>query len=232
MLVVFASLITSSCIYVDGTVGEGPITSRQCNVSDFTAVELLGSADVEITKGDSFRVVLSDYENLLDYWVIKVVNNTLMIQTKPFTSLITTRAKVSIVMPDHLEKVILAGSGDILMKSAFENLEHANIEGSGDIVGTASAHYNTLSLLIAGSGNITLKGSVDEVNTITMGSGRMYLANLAAQEAGCMISGSGNVYLNVEHKLNATISGSGNIYYTGQPEITISDNGSGSLIRQ
>ena len=139
LLVAFVSLIISSCIYVDGTVGEGPVTSQQCNVSDFKGVELLGSAEVEITKGDSFRVVLSDYENLLDYWDIKVVDNTLMIQTKPFTSLITTRAKVSIVMPDQLERVIVAGSGDILMKSAFENLEHATIEGSGDIVGTASA---------------------------------------------------------------------------------------------
>lgn len=232
MLVAFASLITSSCIYVDGTVGEGPITSEQCNVSDFTAVELLGSADVEISKGDSFRVVLSDYENLLQYWDIKVVNNTLMIQTRPFTSLITTRAKVSIVMPDQLEKVILSGSGDILIKSAFESLEHAVIEGSGDIVSTTTTNYSTLRLLIAGSGNITLKGTAEEVNTITMGSGRMYLANLAVQEAGCLIAGSGNIYMNVERKLNATISGSGNIYYIGQPEITISDNGSGNLIRQ
>jgi len=232
MLVAFASLITSSCIYVDGTVGEGPVTSEECIVSDFSAIELLSSADVEISKGDSFRVVLSDYENLLDYWDIKVVNNTLLIQTKPFTSLVTTRARVSIVMPDELEEVILSGSGDIEIKSAFENLERAVIGGSGNIVSSATTNYSTLSLRIAGSGNITLKGTAEEVNTITMGSGRMYLANLDVQKASCLIAGSGNIYMNVERTLNATISGSGNIYYTGQPAITISDNGSGNLIHQ
>jgi len=232
LAVVFASLLMTSCIYVEGTLGEGPITSEECIVSDFSAIELLSSADVEISRGDSFRVVLSDYENLLDYWDIKVVNNTLLIQTKPYTSLITSRAKVSIVMPDELEEVILPGSGNVLIKSAFANLERAVIGGSGNINSTATTNYSTLSLRIAGSGNITLKGTAEEVSTITVGSGRMYLSKLAVQKANCLIAGSGSVYMNVERTLNATISGSGNIYYTGRPEITISDNGSGNLIHQ
>ena len=60
----------------------------------------------------------------------------------------------------------------------------------------------------------------------------MYLSNLKAQKADCLISGSGDVYVNVENTLIATITGSGNIVYSGRPVITITDNGSGRLISQ
>ncbi len=82
-------LTTTSCSpSLFGTVGRGNIINENIAVTPFNSVVTNGSADVTITTGDSLQVILSDYENLIDLWEIKVENNQLIIETKPFTSLI------------------------------------------------------------------------------------------------------------------------------------------------
>ena len=66
--IVLSSLLTTSCVYVEGTVGEGRIVSELCDVGEFTAVALHSSAEVEISTGEEFSVVLSDYENLISWY--------------------------------------------------------------------------------------------------------------------------------------------------------------------
>lgn len=232
-LLFIVPLFFVSCVfYVDGTVGAGNIISENIEVANFSAIENMSSAQVEILKGDSFKVELSDYENLLDYWDVKVVNNRLIIQTKPASSLVNTKAKVVIVMPDQLQKIIVSGSGDLQIRSAFENFETAIVNGSGSINSSTSTSYNLLDLVISGSGNIRLNGVADELYTAINGSGKIYLSNVTAQHADCIVSGSGDTYVTVQNSLKAIIAGSGNIIYSGSPSIDISDNGSGRLIKQ
>lgn len=231
LFLLFIILVSTSCILnVDGIVGKGSIIAEHVAITKFNAIKTASSADVEITKGDSLEVILSDYENLLDYWDVKVVNNTLIIQTKPFSSLVNTRAKVTIVMPDELYEASINGSGNIAINSQFENLEKASIAGSGSINGNVNTVYSNLNLTISGSGSIVLKGTADELKAETSGSGKMRLTELTVQNIDCTISGSGDMYLNVEKTLKATILGSGDIFYTGRPAIDINGSGSGRLI--
>jgi hypothetical protein len=231
VVMVFVTLFYTSCSIV-GEVGKGDILTQKCDVTTFTSVEVTSSADVKITTGDSFEVILSDYENLLDLWDIQVVNNTLVVQTKPNTSIFNSRAKVSIVMPDQLQSATVSGSGNIELNSAFPNFNKAGISGSGNISGNVNTVFSNLNLRISGSGNINLKGTADELKALTSGSGNMYLSELFVQDAECTIAGSGDLYVNVEKSLFATISGSGNIIYSGNPVIDVSDSGSGKLIRK
>jgi hypothetical protein len=225
-------IVSTSCLYfnVVGIVGKGSIIAQNVAETKFSAIEVASSANVEISKGEAFNVILSDYENLLDYWDVKVVNNTLIIQTKPFTSLVNTRAKVTIVMPDELYQASVTGSGNIALNSQFYNFEKASITGSGSINGNINTVYSKLNLTISGSGSILIKGRADELKAKTTGSGKMRLSELTVQDAECTVSGSGNMYLNVEKTLKATISGSGDIFYTGRPVIDSYGSGSGRLI--
>jgi hypothetical protein len=222
-----------SCVYyANGTVGKGSIVTEQIKSGSFTSIENFSSAEVQIEKGDSFRVELSDYENLVDLWDIKVIDNKLVIQTKPFTSLVNTRAKVHIVMPDQLNKVTVFGSGEVQINSAFENLESVRINGSGNITGSADTNFKLLKINISGSGNVRLKGVSNDVQAAIYGSGKIYLSDVKTQNADCLISGSGDIYLTVEEKLKVAIYGSGNIYYSGRPVIDVTSSGSGRLISQ
>jgi hypothetical protein len=184
---------------------------------------------VEIVKGESLEVSLSDYENLIDAWDIKVLNGTLIIQTKPFTSLVNTRAKVKIVLPGDLYEAKITGSGSVDINSSFTKLEKLTVTGSGSIYGNTNAEYSKLHFSITGSGSIDVIGSVDDLSATTTGSGKMYLYDLIAKEADCTISGSGDMFIYATQNLNANILGSGCIKYKGTPLVDVHASGSGNF---
>ena len=223
----------SSCVlWINGTAGEGSIVEQEISVSGFSAIESSSSAEVIVTKGQALKVTLSDYENLIELWDIKVINNVLVVQTKPFTSLINSKAIVTVVMPSGLSELRVSGSGDIKLNSAFPEIEKASISGSGSIHGNNSADYTKLNFTISGSGSFNFKGKVDVLKTLTSGSGRMYLSDLVAKSATCSISGSGNQYINAVDYLKASISGSGDIVYSGVPVLEVQSSGSGRVRHQ
>ncbi len=123
LFILFATFFSTSCVFDENIIaGKGSIVAQQIEVGNFNAIEVASSAHVEITKGETLSVVLSDFENLIGYWDLNVINNKLVIQTKTFTSLLNTRAKVTIVMPDQLQSAGISGSGNLDIKSAFVKL--------------------------------------------------------------------------------------------------------------
>ena len=230
-IILFTLILTAtSCSpSLFGAVGRGSIVDEPIAVTPFTAVVTSASADVTITTGDSLQVILSDYENLIDLWDLKVENSQLIIETKPFKSLVNSKAKVTIVMPATLKEVKIAGSGNIDLNSPFPLVEKCIISGSGNITGHAITNYTDLTLTISGSGSFNFVGTANRVKATTTGSGKMYLSNLVANDVRCLISGSGNMYVHAQNSLNATITGSGNIIYSGNPTVDVKTSGSGSV---
>lgn len=216
-----------------GKTGKGLIITENRLESSFQVVELQTSADVEITKGDLFKVEVSDYENIVSYTSVKIENNKLVIFKKPETTiLVNSKAKVTITMPDELISVVLTGSGDIKINSPFKSLETMRIVGSGDISSNDNLNLVKLNASIIGSGNITAKGSVDNFTALISGSGDLDFLNLIAKEAKCTITGSGNITINATSTLDVTITGSGNVIYTGNPIVQTTVSGSGRLIHR
>jgi hypothetical protein len=232
LLLIVVVLFSSCAYYFEGTIGSGNIVKEEIIVGNFNSINLAASADVEIVKGSKLEVTLSDYENLIDLWDIKVVNNTLIVQTKPFTSISNTKALVTVVIPENLYELKVTGSGEIAVLDSFEMLEEAAISGSGKISGNVPTEYNALKLNISGSGSIALKGKVSNLKTTTTGSGKFYLSDLEAKEVICTVSGSGNTYVNALEYLDVLISGSGDVYYSGNPIIEVQATGSGRLRHQ
>ena len=230
-IILFTLILTAtSCSpSLFGAVGRGSIVDEPIAVTPFTSVVTSASADVTITTGDSLQVMLSDYENLIDLWDLKVENSQLIIETKPFKSLVNSKAKVTIVMPATLKEVKIAGSGNIDLNSPFPLVEKCIISGSGNITGHAITNYTDLTLTISGSGSFNFVGTANRVKATTTGSGKMYLSNLVANDVRCLISGSGNMYVHAQNSLNATITGSGNIIYSGNPTVDVKTSGGGSV---
>ena len=230
-IILFTLILTAtSCSpSLFGAVGRGSIVDEPIAVTPFTSVVTSASADVTITTGDSLQVMLSDYENLIDLWDLKVENSQLIIETKPFKSLVNSKAKVTIVMPATLKEVKIAGSRNIDLNSPFPLVEKCIISGSGNITGHAITNYTDLTLTISGSGSFNFVGTANRVKATTTGSGKMYLSNLVANDVRCLISGSGNMYVHAQNSLNATITGSGNIIYSGNPTVDVKTSGSGSV---
>ncbi len=87
----------------------------------------------------------------------------------------------------------------------------------------------SLDVILSGSGNIDLVGSLENQDVTISGSGDYEGADLESLIAEVLISGSGSVNVRVEDQLDVLISGSGNVRYYGSPELDQSVTGSGSI---
>jgi hypothetical protein len=90
----------------------------------------------------------------------------------------------------------------------------------------------TVSMSIAGSGNIQLAGKAGKAEVSISGSGNAECANLQVDDVIAKISGSGNVNIFSNKSVKASISGSGNVVYKGPAnEIESHSAGSGKVHR-
>jgi len=232
-IMVFVLLLSTSCnLNLNAITGKGNIVSENRNANDFTSIELQTAADVEIVKGNAFSVRVTDYENLIQYLVVEVVDNRLIIKKKPFTvNLWNSKAKVLVTLPDPLYSMKLTGSGNMRVSSAFNDLELISLSGSGNIELMNECRLKKLEAQISGSGNMNAAGTVEDLYTKISGSGNITFAKLKAKTGNCSISGSGNMYVFVENKLDAYLSGSGDIVYSGSPSLNSHVSGSGHIYK-
>ena len=226
-------LLLSSCISGwFGITGRGNIVTQNNPASNFNAVELQTSASVEIVKGASYQVKVSDYENIIKHLKVEVVDEHLLIRTEPVTAYLrNSKARVLITLPDPLYSVLMAGTGNVTIHSAFNDLQTIKLSGGGNIILDEDSVLSELEVNLSGSGNITAKGIVRELTAKISGSGNIYFSKLKVSDAECLLSGSGNMYVQVENKLRASILGSGNIHYWGDPLLSSEIKGSGMIIQ-
>jgi hypothetical protein len=227
-------MLFNACIGTTIITGKGEIVNEQINLADFHSIELRGAADVEVSKGNDVEIILSDYENLLQYHRISVENGKLIIEKNdPFVQMINSKAKVRIVLPQSLNNIALSGSGDIHLLTQFSAINKISISGSGRIYAINNNNiFDNIATIISGSGSIEIKGTCSQLDATISGSGKLYLSDLQAKNVDCKITGSGSAYVNAEKQLNAIISGSGNIEYSGNANVNTQITGSGRVIQR
>ncbi len=188
--------------------GSGDIATESRDVKDFKGIHVSGSADIEITIGDSFDVEVKLDDNLLELLETEVRNGTLYISFAEGYSIRTRYgSRVIITMPE-LTEIEIRGSSDI---SAID------LDGA------------ELSISIAGSGDIQLDGKIESFEVDIRGSGDVDARKLQTKEAHVSIKGSGDVKVAVEDYIDARISGSGDITYYGDPRVKKRVRGSGDI---
>lgn len=226
--------------------GSGVETSSQRRLSSFQRVELRGAADVSVSAGKSYSVVVSGDRNLLADITTRVEGGTLVIdQRHDYTSKIGIKLEVAV---PRLVAVVLSGSGTVTAGGISGPSFDGTLSGSGKL--SVSASVPTIELLLPGSGQITVddsdaiathvviagSGEVEASGKSTLlwvsipGSGSVRLDQLPAQKASVSISGSGEAAVSVSDRLEVDISGSGSVSYGGNPRHVIKKiSGSGSV---
>lgn len=202
--------------------------SRDFAQSAFTAIELNGSDDVEVTTGPNFSVSAKGPSEVLDNLEITTVNGVLQISRKKDSNGSwlrgSTSATIHVVMP-RLERVAISGSGDVTADRAEGDFQAA-VAGSGSI-SVKQLTGGSAKLSVGGSGDIELSGRVDRLSVDISGSGSVDADDLVAQSADVSVAGAGDVEAQVKSKATITVSGSGNVRVKGGAQCTITKSGSG-----
>lgn len=210
LALIMASMACSTIsLDLNRVVGSGRVISEARNVSDFTSIELAGSAEVNVQLGPKESVTVEADDNVVPLIETTVANGKLLISTKPGINLTTSNGVHVNVVMKSLNGITLSGSGKIF------------------VTGMSGPE---LTIELPGSGNINVAGTVDHVGINLLGSGNIYCVTLRAVSADVKLDGSGNITLHATQSLNASLSGSGSIQYRGRPaQITKNITGSGSI---
>jgi hypothetical protein len=210
-------------------VGNGDITTKTVNTSDYDNVEVVGFMDVELISGAEGAISVTTDDNIHEYLEIETEGNTLKISVKKKTN-IRTRKGIKIKVPfTDLKEVSLVGSGDIVSNTPIKgSAVELQLVGSGDM--ELVLDVNQLDVNLNGSGDMDLKGKAKRLEVKLAGSGDFNGKQLQADDTEAFVAGSGDIEVAAKNSLKARVNGSGSIYYAGKPERTDTKViGSGSI---
>ncbi|MDU8887259.1 head GIN domain-containing protein [Yeosuana sp. MJ-SS3] len=199
--------------------GNGKISSKTIKTGDYDGIACAGSMDYILVNGTEGNITVEGEENLLDYIVAEVKDNTLKVKVKKNFNLKPSKNKtIKITIPfKDISSVALAGSGDLWNEDniSTNHLEVA-LAGSGDL--TLDIETSEVEGKIAGSGDLTLKGSTNNLIAKVAGSGDFHGFHLQANNTDVAVAGSGDAEVVSNQSIKARVAGSGDIAYKGNPE--------------
>lgn len=209
----------------------GNVVTETRTTSDYDAIKISGSFDVDLVAGQEGKIILKGEENLLSAIKVEVEDNVLKVYVERNSNIRPSIGKkIQVTIPfDKISEVNLSGSGNIQSKNVIKNDKFlAKLSGSGNF--NLAVDSNNLELNLSGSGNVRLKGNANNFTTKLSGSGDIDTTELQSKIVDVNVSGSGNSKINCKESLTARVSGSGNIKYTGNPEKRdVKVSGSGNI---
>lgn len=212
---------------MDIVKGNGNIISKTFDISEYKAIETVGSASFvyEQKSGAPYLRIETD-ENILPLMKVKVDNDVLTVRSNqsysPTKLIVYTNSRA-------LSWAKISGSGNIELKGNI-NLQDLKltVAGSGNIYADKLS-CNSVSAKVAGSGNIKLGGKVETLDGNVAGSGGLNTTALLASNATGRVAGSGNLSIYASKTLDLRVSGSGSIKYKGPATVNKSVSGSGRI---
>jgi Putative auto-transporter adhesin, head GIN domain len=194
-----------------GVRGSGVMATQTRDVSGFSEISLSGSGEVLVEQTGRESLTIEAEDNLLPLLETYVDGDTLVLRTRPDTSISPTRT--------------------IRYRITVARLDAARISGSGSLraAGLDSDRFTTS---ISGSGSMTLAGKAKAIDLSISGSGSYDAADLVSQTGRVSISGSGSGVVNTSEELEVAISGSGSIEVIGKPWVDQHISGSGRITRR
>lgn len=206
------------------------------HLSGFNAVDAGGSFDVYITQGATESVKVDAPANVMSYIITEVKGSILKLYDKNdnwhWSDVFGSHRHIAVyVTAKNLNAISTTGSGDIFFKNGIRaNSLRLNLSGSGDIYGKLSV--KVLESTLSGSGDLHISGNTGNEMVEMSGSGDYHARDVQSATAAVRLSGSGDAYLNVSNKLDASTSGSGDVHYTGSVRnVSSFKTGSGDVER-
>lgn len=241
-VILTAVLITVVLFSGCAITGSGDVITEKEDFADFTYVDVGSVFEVEITRSDSFGVVISVDKSLLDYVDVSKVGGTLRISLQPhqvFTdfNLKAKTLKAKITMP-ALRGLSLAGktkasingfkspndfSLDISGASSLDmgDIEAGNagfaISGTSKVTGDMKASH--VKFEVSGASQVELAGSANTTVLNASGASKINLTDFLLNYASINLSGASEATLNPKDKLDAVLMDASTLYFLGNPTI-------------
>jgi hypothetical protein len=225
--VTLAAVFFTSC---DKVVGEGPVTTTDRTVAQFSAIDMSVPADIYYYTGTAYKVQIEAQQNITDLIESNVSGSTLQIHfNRNNVNIKSAGVRINVTSPG-VNSIRISGSGNLYAPVPIEADQfELSLSGScGAEIDSLIA--NSFAGSISGSGHIKVQqGSAHDIEVEISGSGNVDILGVTAANVNTHTSGSGTIKVTATEKLNAQISGSGRVYYKGSPDINADISGSGGV---
>ncbi len=227
--IIFA-LLASIPVFADIFVrGDGKVTESIRKVSGFDALDVSGVAQITVSEGKDYSVIVETDSNLQSVFETKVKGNVLVLGFKPGTSIShVTKLNVAITMP-KLSAVSISGTSAITLADKFSGGSlGVDISGNGEFSGALD--YKNVALDGSGSSSFNISGKAEKIVAGISGAANINAKSFSVAKAVIDISGVGSVRIAVSETLEVSISGAGSVTYYGNPKNIKQDiSGVGSI---
>ena len=206
MGILFCTSCSKDVIY-----GEGKVISEFRELSNFSAINVIGDFDVKLIPSSDFSVKLESHGNILPYIKTQVIDGELLVSYQGSSQVVNGRSNLIVQLPD-LTGIEMEGDPDVQIIGSFTG-EHLRLAGSGNgIVEFDGGSYSNLRVLSVGN----FKVKAFDLHTL---------------QCEVETQGNGNLKVNVEEILKVKINGNGLVYYMGNPIVDSEVNGGGKVIK-
>jgi hypothetical protein len=174
--------------------GDGVIKTENRPISGFSKIEVTGGYQIKWSSGEPALSITTD-ENLLPLINTDVSGDTLQIDSN--NNLAPTDSIAIIVSSASLADVKLIGGN---------SFKASRLSGPG------------LTLESIGASDITVDGSVAELEATLTGASKLNAKSLRTQTATLSLVGASDADVTVTEKLKASVTGAGSLTYSGNPK--------------
>ena len=201
----------------DSRSSTGSRTAKSINqsreVENFTAIELRGAGEINITVGAPASVALEGRERTLERVDTRVSGETLIIDVAKTRGWFSDygRLKIDIALPE-LKSLESNGAGEIKI---------TGLSGGEQRVRLAGAH------------ELKAEGTLDRLDVEVSGAGSVDYDKVVVADAKVRVNGAGSVEVHATESLDAEVNGVGAVQYSGDPKKVESNlHGLGSIRRR
>jgi hypothetical protein len=233
---VLAVLLTGCCglIPKQTTItGSGNVVTREEVFTDFDKVEVSHAFTVDISQGDSFRVVVRVDDNLVEYLEVVKQGDTLKIglEPSPLRNVRNATMEAEVTMPE-LTGLELSGASDGAV-TGFKSSQPLDVKLSGASSLRGDIEAGDARFDLSGASSVTLSGSAKDVTIGASGASVIDLADFPVADAGVEASGASTATVNPSGSLDVGASGASHVYYVGNPTMgKIDTSGASSVERK
>ena len=211
-------------------VGSGDLITKEEIFSDFTSVDTGSGFIVEISRSNSYEVLITADDNVMEHIEIRKSGDTLVIGVQwgySFTS-VTLKAKVTMPELDNLE--LSGGAQGKLEEFGSTNPISFELSGGSVLRGEFSTTQDAEFSLTGGSQIIDLDGDANDITIDASSGSQLNLSDFMVHNTDVELDGGSQATINLDGTLTADLSGGSTLYYYGDPSLDNIDTTGGSTI--
>ena len=208
--------------------GSGNLVTREMDFSGFKRLDISSAFVVDVTRSDTYSVVITVDDNLVDHLDVSMRGDTLYVGMDNISLLgqVTLRAKIT--MPT-LEGLQTSGASKVTA-TGFRSSARFDLDVSGASSFDGEIDSGDVHMRVSGASSVTLDGSGGNADIGVSGASRARLEGFALQDVDVEASGASSATVNVAGRLNAAASGASTILYVGNPQLgRIEQSGASSV---